>query len=62
MYNEKEHTCKCSLYTRCIPVETTKSSNLIGDYYATLKELAAFSTPFLAPLNHLLSPACALQM
>jgi len=31
-------------------------------YYATLKEVAAFSTPFLAPLNHLLSPACALQM
>lgn len=29
---------------------------------ATLKELAVLSTYFLAPLNHLLSPACALQM
>lgn len=40
-------------------LQTNKSRSLSQ---ATLKELAVLSIYFLAPLNHLLSPACALQI
>ena len=62
----KEHIHKHALYVHTVRASPDETIVIPIDaqlyYYATLKEAAAFSTPFLAPLNHLLSPACALQM